>query len=195
MIMDNKKFKLALAITVLAIPLTFTGCSGCGGCGGNKDIEDIASGIESIEKSEVNETIEEDLANEGIVVETPTPTPEVTPTPTPEADIPTPDTSQPSEAPDTPSEGTETPTEGTEAPFDTQSETPSETTDIEIDEEFMEEIGKTIEDILDAGIPSISDLIPTDIPQGDASDVDWSQAGQGHMGDGSSWTGGTMTMD
>lgn len=88
--MDNKKFKLSLAITVLAIPLTFTGCSGCGG---NKDIEDIASGIESIEESEVKDTIEEDLADEGIIVDTQTQESEVTPTPTPEADISTLDTS------------------------------------------------------------------------------------------------------
>ena len=89
--MDNKKFKLALAITVLAIPLAVGGC-GCSGCS-SKDIEDITSGIESIEESEVKDTIEEDLADEGIIVDTPTQESEVTPTPTPEADISTLDTS------------------------------------------------------------------------------------------------------
>ena len=173
-----------LAMTTLTVSLLTTGCSSCN-CGGNKDIEDIASGIESIEESEVNETIEEDLANQGIVVETPTPTPEVTPTPTPEADISTPDTSQPSEAPETPSEGTETPTEGTEVPSQ-PAETPSETTDIEIDEEFKEDIGKVIEDItselhID---PSWADAFP----QEDGSKYDPSLDNQLHMGDGSGLT-------
>ena len=77
--MDSKKFKLVLAMTVITVPLAFTGCG--------KDVEEVPvedtqASVESTINTEVNETIEEDLADEGIGVDestpTPTPTPEVT---------------------------------------------------------------------------------------------------------------------
>ena len=72
--MDSKKFKLVLAMTVLTVPLAFTGCSGCGQSVDNVPVDDTV--VESTTATDVNETIEGDLADEGIVV-TPETTPEV----------------------------------------------------------------------------------------------------------------------
>ncbi len=79
--MDSKKFKLVLAMTVLTVPLAFTGCG--------KDVEEVPvddTVVESTTNTEVNETIEEDLTDEGIEV---IPTPEATLTPTPEPEVST----------------------------------------------------------------------------------------------------------
>lgn len=70
--MDSNKFKLVLAMTVITVPLAFTGCG--------KDVEEVPvedtqASVESTINTEVNETIEEDLADEGIEV-TPTQTPD-----------------------------------------------------------------------------------------------------------------------
>lgn len=71
--MDSNKFKLVLAMTVLTVPLA---CTGCGKDVEEVPVDDTQASVESTINTEVNETIEEDLADEGIEV-TPTPTPEV----------------------------------------------------------------------------------------------------------------------
>ena len=76
--MEKKKMIAVLAITVMAVPLVL---SGCGKDIDEVPVEDTQVSVESTVESEVNETIEEDLADVGIEV---TPTPEATPTPTPE---------------------------------------------------------------------------------------------------------------
>lgn len=76
--MEKKKMIAVLAITVMAVPLVL---SGCGKDIDGVPVEDTQVSVESTVESEVNETIEEDLADVGIEV---TPTPEATPAPTPE---------------------------------------------------------------------------------------------------------------
>ena len=76
--MESKKIKLVLAMTVIAVPLVFTGCSGCGKSVDEVPVDDAV--VESTTNTDVNETIEEDLADAGIVV---------TPETTPEADAST----------------------------------------------------------------------------------------------------------
>ena len=64
--MDNKKMIAVLAVTVLAIPVAM---SGCGKPDDTASIDTDTTVTETVTDNTVSETIEEDLSNMGIVVE------------------------------------------------------------------------------------------------------------------------------
>lgn len=65
--MDNKKMMAVLAVTVLAIPVAFSGCGKADAPTVDEPVDDTV--VESQTNTEVNDTIEEDLSDMGIVVE------------------------------------------------------------------------------------------------------------------------------
>lgn len=65
--MDNKKMMAVLAVTVLAIPVAFSGCGKADAPTVDEPVDDTV--VETQTNTEVNDTIEEDLSDMGIVVE------------------------------------------------------------------------------------------------------------------------------
>ena len=67
--MDNKKMMAVLAVTVLAIPVAFSGCGKTDAPTVDEPVDDTV--VETQTNMEVNDTIEEDLSDMGIVVDVP----------------------------------------------------------------------------------------------------------------------------
>ena len=67
--MDNKKMMAVLAVTVLAIPVAFSGCGKADAPKVDEPVDDTV--VETQTNTEVNDTIEEDLSDMGIVVDVP----------------------------------------------------------------------------------------------------------------------------
>ena len=64
--MDNKKMMAVLAVTVLAIPVAFSGCGKADAPTVDEPVDDTV--VETQTNTEVNDTIEEDLSDMGIEV-------------------------------------------------------------------------------------------------------------------------------
>ena len=67
--MDNKKMMAVLAVTVLAIPVAFSGCGKTDAPTVDEPVDDTV--VETQTNTEVNDTIEEDLSDMGIIVDEP----------------------------------------------------------------------------------------------------------------------------
>ena len=67
--MDNKKMMAVLAVTVLAIPVAFSGCGKADAPTVDEPVDDTV--VETQTNTEVNDTIEEELSDMGIVVDEP----------------------------------------------------------------------------------------------------------------------------
>ena len=65
--MDNKKMLAVLAVTVLTIPVAFSGCGKADAPKVDEPVDDTV--VETQTNTEVNDTIEEDLSDMGIEVE------------------------------------------------------------------------------------------------------------------------------